>query len=63
MVNFKKCKLLASCFGDLCKFQAHPYTFVIDPSLTHYLSLEVSHVSENELYALSKKLEPPGEAN
>ena len=61
MINFKKCKLLASSFGDICKFQTHPYEFVTDPSLIHYLSHEVDFLTENEMYIRSKKLEPPSE--
>jgi hypothetical protein len=58
MVNYKKCQLLASTFGELRKLQEFKYQFEIDPSLETYLLKDIIILTDKELYRDSQRLEP-----
>jgi len=59
-INFDKLRMISSTISELKTFQKIPYQFIPDPSAQRYLKTTSTPFDEDQLYKISRILEPPG---
>ena len=59
LINFEKCRRLATVLKEIEKFQKIPFNFVEDLDIRSYiLKMEELPSDENQMYSLSLQVEP-----
>ena len=58
-INFDKLRMISSVISELRTFQEIPYQFKPDPVIQRHLTSTSTPFNEDQLYKISRILEPP----